>query len=113
MMSLAAVVSVAWVVRDIAEPSQRPTSAEVCAVLADVREAMDVSSVGDQAVLPARAAELADMLSHGRAGGAWAWGPDAAVRIVAVLDDSGATLADLADALVVVSRQCGEPTSGR
>ena len=72
--------------------------------MADLRSALDLSSVGDQAVVRARAAELADMLGSSAAKGS----VDRAVarRMLAVLDDPGATLADLQLAVEPVAGPC-------
>ncbi|MDH3958546.1 MAG: hypothetical protein OEV20_01740 [Actinomycetota bacterium] len=89
------------------EPVSTPapvTAGQVCASVADLRSALDLSSVGDQAVVRARAAELADMLASSAAKGS----VDRAVarRVLALLDDSGATLADLQRAVEPVAGQC-------
>ena len=80
------------------------TGGQVCASVAGLRSALDLSSVGDQAVVRARAAELADMLGSSAAKGS----VDRAVarRVLAVLDDPGATLADLQRAVEPVAGQC-------
>ena len=104
LLSAAAVGAVAMVAQESVS-SDAPVSAEqVCAGVAELRASMDLSSVGDQAVVRARAAELADMRDRSAAEGSL----DQAVarRMLAVLDDSGATLADLQRAVEPVAGQC-------
>ncbi len=103
----AALVAVGWIGRDWSEPGP-PRPAQVCTALEEVRGALDLSSLGDQAVLPTRAAELADLLARRPEGNSQANDLAAARRIVAVLEDEGATVADLVDAIAPVARQCGQ-----
>ena len=104
----AALVAVGWIGRDWSEPDPPTTRAQVCVALEEVRGALDLSSLGDQAVLPTRAAELADLLARRPEGSSQPNDLAAARRIVAVLEDEGATVADLVDAIAPVARQCGQ-----
>ncbi len=106
LIVLAALVAIGWIGRDWSEPSPRATGEQVCRALVDVVDALDGSSLGDQAVLPKRASELADLLSRRQDGGAGATNPAAASRIVAVLEDPGATVADLEAVIAPIARQC-------
>ena len=103
----AAVVAVGWIGRAWSEPVPRPTRAQVCTAVEEVRGALDMSSLGDQVVLPTRAAELADLLDRRAGGDPAATFPVAARRIAAVLEDSRATVADLVDAIAPIARECG------
>jgi len=104
LLTAAAAAAVVMVAQESVSTPAPVTAEQVCASVADLRSALDLSSVGDQAVVRARAAELADMLGDSPAKGS----VDRAVarRMLAVLDDPGATLADLQRAVEPVAGQC-------
>ncbi len=104
LLTAAAAGAVMMVAQESVSTPAPVTVEQVCASVADLRAALDLSSVGDQAVVRARAAELADMLGSSAATGS----VDRAVarRMLAVLDDSGATLSDLQRAVEPVAGQC-------
>lgn len=96
-------------------PVARPDPAGACRALADLEDALDLATVTDQAVIRARAAALADALvtegfGDGESDRAAAV---AGRRIVEVLDQPGSTVADLADVLGPVQRQCASADPGR
>jgi hypothetical protein len=106
LLAVAAVGSVVLVGQQAVMPSPRPTAEEACLSLADLQDVLEQSSLGDQAVLRARAARLADLLAEpsGQEGPA---GSTAVARaILAVLDDPRATVADLEAAVAPVARSC-------
>lgn len=112
LISLAAAGAIAWAAWDVTQPHPTTTADQVCAAVEQVRDAVDLASVGDQAVLASRAAALADALSRTEPGDD---GSDlaAARAIVAVLDDPDATVDDLVAAIAPVARRCGvAPLSG-
>lgn len=104
LLTAAAAGSVVMVAQESVSTPAPVTAEQVCAAVADLRAALDLSSVGDQAVVRARAAELADLLDGSASEGSL----DQAVaqRLLAVLDDSGATLADLQRVVEPVAGQC-------
>ncbi len=104
LLTAAATAAVVMVAQESVSPPAPVTAEQVCAGVADMQAAMDLSSVGDQATVRARAAELVGMLDRSAATGS----ADQVVarRILAVLDDSGATLADLQRAVEPVAGAC-------
>lgn len=108
LLAVAAAASVLLVVREWAIPVPAATTERICVAVADLGDALDLSSLGDQAVLRSRAAHLADILAAPSPKD----GPDAssavAQRIVAVLDDPDATVSDLAVTIEPIARQCGQ-----
>lgn len=109
MVAVAAVVAASWAVHDSSGPGRLTTTAQVCAVAAQVAASLDGSSVADRAALGARAAELADVLSRAEPSGA---DPGTASAIVAVLGQESATVAELTDALAPVLELCDQPLPG-
>jgi hypothetical protein len=97
-----AVGSVAW---ESIGPATAQTSDEVCAAAADVLDALS-GSVSDQVVLRTRAAHLADLLIGKSVQDSDASTLASARRIVAVLDDPDATVADLSRVVTPVAAQC-------
>ena len=69
LLAAAAAGSVLVVAREWAQPVPVPTTEQVCRAAADLRDALDLSSLGDQAVLRARGAQLADLLAASSAEG--------------------------------------------
>jgi hypothetical protein len=106
LLTVAAAGSIMLVAREWAEPAPGATSEQICAAVDDLRDALDLSSLADQAVLRARAANLADILAVPSLKGGPAGATSVAARIVAVLDDPGATVADLSEAVMPIARQC-------
>lgn len=106
LLSVAAAGSLVLVARQWSAPVPVATSEQICAAVADLQDALDLSSLGDQAVLRARASQLADMLADPSP----KKGPEVprsvARDVVAVLDDRRATVADLAGAIAPIVRQC-------
>jgi hypothetical protein len=96
-----ALLAVLW-----AQPVPAATGEQVCAAVADLQDALDLSSVGDQAVLRARAAQLADRLDDPAPRAGPEGSASVARDILRVLDDPRSTLADLAGAIAPVVRQC-------
>ena len=103
LLTVAAVGAVGLVAREWVTPGAPPSADDVCVAAAQTLDALG-QSVGDQVVLRARAAHLADLL----VGGAGDDGDSlaAARRVVQVLDDPGATVSDLSDAVAPIARQC-------
>jgi hypothetical protein len=96
-------------------PGARPDPQGACRAVADLEDALDLTTIADQAVVRARAAALADALitqgfGDGESGGAAAV---AGRRIVEVLDHPGSTVADLIVVLGPVERQCASADAGR
>ena len=106
LLTGAAVGSIMLVAREWAEPAPLATSEQICAAVDDLRDALDLSSLADQAVLRARASQLADMLADPPPKGVPEVSPSVARDVVAVLDDRRATVADLAGAIAPIVRQC-------
>ncbi len=106
LLTVAAAGSILLVGWEGAAPAPAATTGRICGAVTDLRDALDLSSLGDQAVLRSRAAHLADMLAspspRDRPDGSVA----VARQIVAVLDDPGATVADLAAAIEPIAREC-------
>lgn len=103
LLTVAAAGAVGLVAREWVTTGATPSADDVCVAVAQTSDALG-QSVGDQVVLRARAAHLADLLVD-RAGD----DSDslvAARRVVEVLDDPGATVSDLSDAIAPIARQC-------
>ena len=92
-------------------PAAQPDPGAACEALAELAEALDLSTIADQAVVRVRAAALADALIAQGFGDGRPDGSAAAIgrRIIAVLDQPGATVADLVVVLDPVERQCAVP----
>jgi class 3 adenylate cyclase len=106
LLAAAAAGSVAMVARQWAEPVPGATPEQICLAVADLRDALDLSSLSDQAVLRARAAHVADMLAAPSLQDGPAGSKSVARAIVIVLDDPSATVADLVVAIEPIARQC-------
>ncbi len=107
--AIAAAGAVLWVAHDTVTARAAPTTGQVCASFDLVDRALGLQTLGDEAALPARAAELADLL--------WRSGSVAdravAQMIVTVLADATATVRDLDEALAPVAERCaGRLSSG-
>ncbi len=105
---VAAAGAVVWAVHDGVAPQPPPATTRVCAAVEDVIRALDLTSLGDQAALPARAAELADLLRRSEPPA----DVDAAGVMIAVLADGDATVQDLAEALEPVADRCSVELPG-
>jgi hypothetical protein len=105
LLTVAAAGAVGMVAREWGTPGQAPTSDEVCAAAAEVLDALG-ESVGDQLVVRARAAYLADVLIDRSGDEQDGAGLVAARGIVSVLDDTAATVSDLEAAIEPVARTC-------
>jgi hypothetical protein len=105
LLTVAAAGAVGMVAREWGAPGRAPTTEEVCAAAEEVLDALG-ESVGDQLVLRARAASLADVLIDRSGDDQDGAGLVAARGIVSVLDDTDATVSDLADAVEPVVRKC-------
>jgi hypothetical protein len=105
LLAVGAAGAVGLVVWESIGPATARTTDEVCAAAADVLDALG-GSVGDQVVLRTRAAHLADLLIGQSEQGSDAGPLASARRIVAVLDDPDATVADLSRAVLPVAEQC-------
>lgn len=112
LLTLAAAGTVGVVVREWSGPASVPTAEEVCAVTADVLDALG-DSVSDQVVLRTRAAHLADTLIDRSAQDPDAGSLATARRVVAVLDDPDATVSDLARVVTPVAESCPDLLSAR
>lgn len=104
----AAVLAVA-----VRPPLLAPQRLPVCAQLRQLQEAIDLSSVGDQAVIRVRAAALADVLADGSSSRAGAEPIDptggdefASAQIAAVLSDPAATIEDLTESIELIVLRC-------
>jgi hypothetical protein len=106
LVTLAAAGSVVLVARQWAEPVPGASSEQVCQAVAELQDALDLSSLGDQAVLRARASRLADLLADPAPKEESRVSVAVARDIVAVLDDQRSTVADLAGAIAPIARQC-------
>ena len=106
LLTAAAAGSVVLVALEWSEPVPGATPGEICVAVADLRDALDQSSLADQAVLRERAAHVADMLGAPALKDGPKGSLAAARRIVGVLDDPGATVGDLAAAVEPIVRQC-------
>jgi hypothetical protein len=91
----------------------RPAPLSVCALVARLQDATDLSSVGDQAVIRARAAALADALGVDHGGSQQEADPAeqdraelAGRRIRALLADPNATVQELTEALEPIASAC-------
>lgn len=112
LLTVAAAGAVGLVARESFGSATAPTSDEVCAAAADVLAALG-GSVGDQVVLRTRAAHVADLLIDESAQELDAGRLASARRIVAVLDDPDATVADLSRVVTPVAEQCPGPPLAR
>ena len=96
-------------------PATQPDPAAACRALAELNDALDLTTIADQAVVRVRGAALADaLITQGFGDGR----PDGSAtvvgrRIIEVLDQPGATVADLVVVLAPVERQCAVPGAGR
>jgi hypothetical protein len=106
LLGVAAAGSVVVVARQAVMPPAEVTPEEVCAALADLTDAVDQSSVTDQAVVRARAARLADLLVTQSGQDAPSGSLAVPRAIVAVLDDPRATVSDLSSATEPIARAC-------
>jgi hypothetical protein len=112
LLSMAAAGSVVLVARGWDDPDPGASSAQVCVAVADLRDALDLSSLSDQAVLRERATRVADLLAAPSLKDEVQGAQPVAQQIVSVLDDPGATVADLAAAIAPIVRQCPDPGPG-
>lgn len=109
-VTAAALAAVIWVAQDNNRAAgSLPTAAEVCAVAGEVAESLDLTSLRDQAGLPARAAELAQLLAHSDLAPG---DPETASAIVVALADDTATVDDLVAVLAPVVQRCGVSADG-
>jgi hypothetical protein len=106
LLAAAAAGSVLVVARQGAQPIPAPSSEQICRSVANLRDALDLSSVGDQAVLRARGAQLADLLAAASPKDGPEGSALVAKSIVAVLDDPRSTVADLAGAIAPIVSEC-------
>jgi hypothetical protein len=106
LVTLAAAGSLVLVARQWAAPEPVASSKQVCQAVAELQDAVDLSSLGDQAVLRARASRLADMLANPAPKGESKDKVAVAGDIVAVLDDPRSTVADLTRAIAPIARLC-------
>jgi hypothetical protein len=106
LLAAAAAGSVLVVARQWAQPVPAPTSEQICSAATNLQDALDLSSVGDQAVLRARGAHLADLLTAASPKDGPQGSASVAQGIVAVLDDPRATVADLAGAIAPIVGEC-------
>ncbi len=106
VLTVAAAGSLVLVARQWSAPVPVATSEQVCAAVTDLQDALDLSSLGDQAVLRARASQLADMLADPSPRDGSEVPRSVARDMVAVLDDQRATVADLTGAIAPIVRQC-------
>ena len=103
LLTVAAAGAVGLVARGWVTPVAPPSVDDVCVAAAQTLDALG-QSVGDQVVLRARAAHLADLLVDRASDDTDSLA--AARRVVEVLDDPGATVSDLSDAIAPIARQC-------
>jgi hypothetical protein len=108
LLTVAAAGAVGLVARESFGSATAPTAEEVCAAAADVLAALS-GPVGDQAVLRTRAAHLADLLLDQSQLEPDVGALASARRIVAVLDDPEATVADLSRVVTPVAERCPVP----
>jgi hypothetical protein len=106
LLAAAAAGSVLLVAWERAQPVTAATSDQICVAVASLQDALDLSSLGDQAVLRARAAHLADLLADPSPEDGPEGSASVAQDVVTVLDDSRATVADLAEAIAPVVTFC-------
>ncbi len=106
LLTVAAAASVLLVAREWTQPAPGPTSDQICVAVEDLRDAVDLSSVGDQAVLRARASHVADLLGAPPSEDALTSSAEVSRQLVRVLDDQGATVADLGEAIEPIVAQC-------
>jgi hypothetical protein len=88
-------------------PTLRHDPGSPCVAVVELDRALDLASLGDQAVVRARAAALADALAR-RAAGDEAVERDGLVaqQLLVLLEDPGATMADLVDVVRPVAQDC-------
>lgn len=88
-------------------PALRHDPGSPCVALVELDRVLDLDAVGDQAVVRARAAALADALAT-RAEGESALPGDALAvqRLLALLEDPGASVADLLAVVEPVAEDC-------
>jgi hypothetical protein len=106
LLAAAAAGSVLLVARQEAQPVPEPSSEQICSAVANLQDALDLSSVGDQAVLRARGAQVADLLATASPKDGPEGSASVAQSIVAVLDDPRATVADLSTAIAPIVGEC-------
>lgn len=106
LLAVGAVAGVAAAL--LPEPALHPDPGTVCSAVAGLDGALDLTSVGDQVVVRARAAALADALAR-RAAGADAGEQDAgaARALLDLLEDPGATAAQLVEVVQPLADGCG------
>ncbi|MCU0264408.1 MAG: hypothetical protein MUF09_12225 [Candidatus Nanopelagicales bacterium] len=112
LLTVAAATAVGMVAQESFGSPPAPSSDAVCAAAADVLTALG-GSVGDQVVLRTRAAHLADLLLDESQQASDAGSLASARRIVMVLDDPDATVADLSRVVLPVTEQCPAPPAQR
>ena len=88
-------------------PGPDPSVDPVCAAAVRLVSAMDLTSLGDQAELRARAAEFADALLSVPADEDADHARETGRKVASVLADPAATVDDLAAAIDPVMDQCG------
>lgn len=106
LLALGAVAAVSAVLL----PGQplHPDPGTPCPAVAGLDEAMDLTTVGDQVVVRARAAALADALAHRAAGDDPGRGDALRVQdLLDLLEDPGATVAELVDVVEPLAEDCG------
>lgn len=106
LLTVAAVGSLLLVAREWAKPVPVATSEQICAATAHLQDALDLSSLGDQAVLRSSASKLADMLAHPSPKQKSGVRRSVARGMVAVLNDPGTTVADLAEVIAPIAEEC-------
>jgi hypothetical protein len=106
LLATAAAGSVALVAAQWAQPAPAATAGQICEAVADLQEALDLSSVGEQAALRARAAKLVDLLTDPAPIEGPTGSESVARSILTVLDNPRSTVADLAAAIAPVVSQC-------
>jgi hypothetical protein len=106
LLAAAATGSVALVMAQWGQPVPAATSTTICVAVADLQDALDLSSVGDQAALRSRAAKLADLLTDPAPSDGPKGSASVARDILTVLGDPRSTVADLAVAISPVVGQC-------
>jgi hypothetical protein len=96
-------------------PATDPDPTAACGALAELDDALDLTTISDQATVRVRAAVLADTLITEGFGDDQPGGRAAAVgrEIIEVLDQPGTTVADLAAVLAPIERSCAQAGAGR
>ena len=106
LATVAAAGSLLLVARQWTSPVPVASSQQICVAVTDLQDALDLSSLSDQAVLRARASQVADMLADSSPPDGRAGSTAVAQDIVLVLDDRRSTVADLAEAIAPIARRC-------